>query len=61
MYVEDLYNAILRRGADAGGFLYWVNLLNSGTYTREQMLPLFTNSAEFQLRVNDVINAGCMS
>ncbi len=58
-YVEDLYNAVLRRGADAG-FLSWVNLLNNGTYTREQMLPLFANSAEFQFRVTDVINAGCM-
>jgi hypothetical protein len=59
-YVEDLYNGILRRGADPAGFTNWVTHLNSGTYTREQMLPLFTNSAEFQFRVQDIINAGCI-
>ena len=59
-YVEDLYNGILRRGADPGGYLHWVNLLNGGAYTREQMLKEFTDSAEFQFRVQEVINAGCL-
>ena len=58
-YVDDLYNGILRRGADPAGFSYWVDFLNKGIYTREQMLPLFTNCAEFQLRIQDVIDAGC--
>lgn len=59
-YVEDLYNAILRRGADPAGFTGWVGLLNAGIYTREQFLPFFTNSAEFQFRVDEVISAGCL-
>ena len=59
-YVEDLYNGILRRGADAAGFLNWVALLNNGTYNREKLLQFFTDSPEFQLRVQEVINAGCM-
>jgi hypothetical protein len=56
-YVEDLYNGILRRGADPAGFIAWVNALN--TTTRPQMVKLFTDSLEFQLRVQEVINAGC--
>ena len=57
-YVEDLYNAILRRGADPAGFQAWVNNLN--TMSRQQVLQGFTNSVEFQTRVNAVIAAGCL-
>ena len=57
-YVEDLYNAILRRGADPAGYLGWVNNLN--TMSRQQVLQAFTNSAEFQTRVDAVIAAGCI-
>ena len=59
-YVEDLYNGILRRGGDPGGFVFWVNLLNSWTYTRQQVLKFFTDSEEFQFRVLEVIDAGCL-
>jgi hypothetical protein len=58
-YVEDLYNGILRRGADPGGFAFWLNLLNSGTYNRQQVLQFFVDSPEFQTRVQEVIDAGC--
>jgi hypothetical protein len=58
-YVEDLYNGILRRGADCAGFLAWVNSLNSGT-SRASVLKSFTDSTEFQTRVNAVIAAGCL-
>ena len=58
-YVEDLYNAILRRGADPAGFQDWVNNLNNGM-TRQQALEFFTASTEFQTRVNAVIAAGCL-
>ena len=57
-YVEDLYNAILRRGADPAGFQAWVNNLN--TMSRQQVLQAFTSSAEFQTRVDAVIAAGCL-
>jgi hypothetical protein len=59
-YVEDLYNGILKRGADPTGYTHWVNLLKNRTYTRQQMLTLFTNSDEFQTRVQQVIDAGCL-
>jgi serralysin len=58
-YVEDLYNGILRRGADCAGFTAWVNSLNGGT-TRGSVLKSFTDSPEFQTRVNAVIAAGCL-
>jgi len=58
-YVEDLYDAILRRGADPGGFSNWLNVLNSGT-TRDAVLDQFLSSQEFQLRVQQVISAGCL-
>ena len=57
-YVEDLYDAILRRGALPAEVSYWVTFLN--TATREETLPFFTGSAEFYLSVTEVINAGCL-
>jgi uncharacterized repeat protein (TIGR02543 family) len=59
-YVDDLYNAILRRGADPAGFAAWLSFLDLRTYTREQVLKFFTDSPEFQLGVQEVINAGCL-
>jgi hypothetical protein len=56
-FIEDLYNAILRRGGDPAGFVGWVNALR--TQTRTQVLQAFTSCAEFQFRVTEVINAGC--
>jgi len=58
-YVEDLYNGILRRGSDPVGFVYWVNLLNGGVYSRQQLVNLFVDSQEFQFRMDAVIAAGC--
>jgi len=57
-YVADLYDAILRRGALPSEVSYWVTYLN--TATRGETLPFFTGSAEFQIRVQEVINAGCL-
>ena len=59
-YVADLYYAFLRRGGDLNGFNYWTNQLGSGSQTREQLRLQFLNSAEFQNRVTQVINQGCM-
>jgi hypothetical protein len=58
-YVEDLYDAILRRGASPTETGYWLNVLTAGTMTRQQVLQFFIDSAEFQTRVTAVINAGC--
>ncbi|MBI5675180.1 MAG: DUF4214 domain-containing protein [Nitrospirae bacterium] len=57
--IEDYYNGILRRGADLAGYLYWLGELDGGAYTRAEMLQLYVDSAEFQGRVTEVINAGC--
>jgi len=59
IYIEDLYNGILRRGAELAGYQSWLALLNNGTYTRQTLLAEFVNSPEFQTRVTEVINAGC--
>jgi hypothetical protein len=60
LFVEDMYNAIMRRSPDPGGFAFWINLLDLGVLTRPQVLNYFVDSQEFQLRVQEVINAGCM-
>jgi hypothetical protein len=57
-FVEDLYDGILRRGALPSEVSYWVTFL--GTGTRAEALQYFTDSPEFQIRVQAVIDAGCL-
>jgi len=57
-FIGDLYDAILRRGALPSEVSYWLTYL--GTSTRTQVLQSFTDSPEFQLRVQEVIDAGCL-
>jgi len=45
-YVEDLYDAILRRGALPSEVSYWVTFLN--TATREDALQYFTDSPKWK-------------
>jgi hypothetical protein len=59
-YVGDLYNAFLRRGGDLGGVQFWINDLNSGARTRENVRQNFVASAEFQARVGAIVNQGCL-
>ena len=59
-FLEDLYNGILKRGTIPSEVSYWVNLLYTGTYDREQVLQYFIDSPEFQIRVQEVIDAGCV-
>ena len=59
-YVADLYYAFLRRGGDLSGFNHWVNQLNTGSQTREQVRMDFLRSPEFQSRVTQIINQGCL-
>jgi hypothetical protein len=59
-FLEDLYDAILRRAPDLSGHLFWLGQLNSGTLNREEVLQEFVNSEEFQGRVQEVIDAGCI-
>ncbi len=59
-YVEDLYDAVMRRSASPDEVNYWVGVLDAATMTREQVLQFFTGAPEFQNRVNAVIAAGCL-
>jgi len=58
-FVEDLYDAIMRRDGDSGGINYWVNTLETESKTRNEVMFEFTKSSEFQQRVDDVISAAC--
>jgi hypothetical protein len=58
-YVGDLYNAFLRRGGDLTGVQFWINQLDSGAQSREQLRQQFIASPEFQSRVQAIIAQGC--
>jgi hypothetical protein len=58
-FMSDIYNAIMRRGADLDGIEFWIGQLDSGALTREQVRQEFVRSTEFNARVTNVINAGC--
>ena len=59
-YVSDLFNAFLRRGADLGGYSFWVGQIDSGAQSRDQVRQQYVNSPEFQVRVNAVAGASCI-
>ncbi|UCF92441.1 MAG: DUF4214 domain-containing protein, partial [Desulfobacterales bacterium] len=59
-FLEDLYNGILRRGAQKSEFDGWISLMNAGM-SREEVLRSFTDSPEFQLRVQAIIDAAAGS
>lgn len=58
-YVGDLYYAFLRRGGDLPGVTYWINRLNTGVESRDQMRKDFINTSEFNARVNAIVAQGC--
>jgi PKD repeat protein len=58
-FVTNLYDAVLRRGAELAGYLDWKGYYDSGTLTKEEILQFFVESDEFQGRVHEVIAAGC--
>ena len=47
-FIERLYNNVLLRSADPGGFNFWVGQLTSGQMTRAQVALVFLDSDEFQ-------------
>ncbi|UCF92353.1 MAG: DUF4214 domain-containing protein [Desulfobacterales bacterium] len=55
-FLEDLYNGILRRGAEKEEFDGWLNIMANGM-TRPEVLEQFTLSLEFQLRVQAIVDA----
>ena len=58
-FVGDLYDAFLRRGGDLAGVQFWINSLNGGSLTRDQVRQQFRASPEFGNRVNAVVAQGC--
>ena len=60
-YVGDLYNAFLRRGGDLAGVQYWIGQLATSALTRNQVRQAFIGTTEFQGRVTNIVNQGCLS
>jgi hypothetical protein len=54
-YVEDLFDAIMRRMGDWDGVKHSLTGLGDGTYTRDGLPQFFTNSPEYQDRVQNYI------
>lgn len=48
-WVDLLYERILGRPADADGKAYWIDQVDSGRATREQLIVHFSQSEEFQI------------
>lgn len=54
VFVESLYKHILNRASDAGK-THWVNEINSGRATREQVIKSFFDSKEIPNRFGDLL------
>jgi len=52
-YIKVLYRTFLDREYDSAGLYYWLNNLNSGSMTRDQVLLGFSCSAEFGKMMKD--------
>ena len=57
-YVSKLYNNVLHRTPEQGGYNYWVNLLDTGEIDKVQTLVNFSESSENQVAVMGVIEYG---
>ena len=59
-YVEDLYYALLQRGAELAGYNYWVGQLNAGILSREEVRQQFLASPEMQAQSAAIAAQGCL-
>ncbi|MEO1944494.1 MAG: DUF4214 domain-containing protein [Candidatus Thioglobus sp.] len=57
-FITLLYNNVLDRAPDESGYAYWLNELDNGINTREGILIGFSESAENQLAVIELIANG---
>ena len=57
-FVTKLYDNVLHRAPDSGGYGYWVDQLASHAQTREQVLTGFSESAENQAALIGAIENG---
>jgi hypothetical protein len=58
LFVNKLYDNVLHRTPDTGGYNYWVGLLNSGGIDKISTLVNFSESNENQVGVIGVIQNG---
>jgi hypothetical protein len=59
-YVDDLYYALLQRGAELAGYNYWVGQLNGGILTRGQVRQQFLSSPEMRAQSAAIAAQGCL-
>ncbi|HYC36635.1 MAG TPA: DUF4214 domain-containing protein [Usitatibacter sp.] len=59
-FVADLYNSFLRRGGETSGVRYWVDELDAGRQTRNDVRIAIVNTPEMNSRVNSVVAQGCL-
>lgn len=57
-FLTRLYNNVLHRAPDIGGYNYWVDLLNRNVISKTETLAQFSESAENQAAVIGVIQDG---
>jgi hypothetical protein len=57
-FIGKMYDNILHRAPDAGGYAFWLDVLNKGAVSHELALASFAESAENQAAVIGVIQNG---
>jgi len=57
-FITNLYENVLHRAPDVGGFDYWNNKLSSGSFSRAEVLASFSESAENQAQIIGQIQNG---
>jgi Ca2+-binding RTX toxin-like protein len=56
--IEKMYQNVMHRASDAGGYNYWMGKLASGAVDKNSLLVNFSESAENQANVIGVIQGG---
>ncbi len=59
-FVEDIYYALLQRGAELAGYGYWVGQLNGSLLTRAQERQQFLTTPEMQTVSAAIAAQGCL-
>ena len=59
-YVADLYYALLQRGAETGGYHYWIGQLDGGFLSRTQVRQQFLTSPEMTAQSAAIAAQGCL-
>ncbi len=59
-FVEDIYYALLQRGAELAGYGYWVGQLNGAFLTRAQERQQFLTTTEMQTQSAAIAAQGCL-